>query len=167
MLSPRARLAGDTGLSCKSPPKGVLGMHAKMENPSRRSERLQKKRENQAERQTRSVPLAFGTVEERERFRRMGEEAGYGTFNAYLLQLLHYATSGSIYPPEYVDGLRKEVEKLRSWLDQSRDENAELRGDLKQVRAQKETLLLLLNEQPTGPEVVARFLEQQARGVPK
>jgi len=118
----------------------------------------------QAERRKHSYPVAFKDEAEKARFEAMAQEAGYVSFNAFLLQLLRNATSGAIYPPEYVDGLRKEVEKLRAWLDQARAEGAELRADNKALLAQKDTLVFLLTELPGGPDAMQDFERSHGKG---
>ncbi|GEM_PF-3775699 len=111
----------------------------------------------QAGRRKHSYPLAFKDETEKARFEAMAAQAGYVSFNAYLLQQLRNATSGAIYPPEYVDGLRKEVEKLRAWLDQAREEAGELRKDGKLLAAEKETLVFLINATKDGKDTLADF----------
>lgn len=120
----------------------------------------------QAQRRLQSVTLYFRTPAELAAFKAAAEAGGYANFNAWLLQMLANATSGAVYPPEYVEGLKKEVEKLRGWLDTARDEAADYRAQVKLLQAARDTLLTLLHGLPEGGEVAARFLEQaNARGV--
>ncbi|MHB8604122.1 MAG: hypothetical protein ACYDCK_02610 [Thermoplasmatota archaeon] len=111
----------------------------------------------QAERRRHSVLLTFRDEEEKLRFQACAKAAGYVSVNAYLVQLLHNATSGTIYPPDYVESLKREVEKLRTWLDQAREENTDLRKDTKTLAAQKETLVFLLQDLPGGKEVADEY----------
>ena len=73
--------------------------------------------EYQARRRLQSVELYFRSPDELAQHRAAAEAGGYANFNAWLLQMLANATSGTVYPPEYVEGLKREVEKLRGWLD--------------------------------------------------
>jgi hypothetical protein len=126
------------------------------QTPKTRSSRA----EYQARRRLQSVELYFRSPEELAEHRLAAEAGGYSNFNAWLLQMLANATSGSVYPPEYIEGLKREVEKLRSWLDTARDEASDYRGQVKLLQAQRDTLLTLLHGLPEGGEVAARFLEQ-------
>jgi hypothetical protein len=74
------------------------------------------------------------------------------------------ATSGAIYPPEYVEDLKRDVEKLRSWLDTAREEATDYRQQVKLLQAHRDTLLVLLHGLPEGGEVAARWLEQNTPG---
>src|SRR5579884_2190510 len=122
------------------------------------ADRRARKAAYQAARRKKSVLLSFTTEDELRDFQQMAEEAGYANFNAYLLQLLHNATSGSLYPPEYVEGLKADNAKLRSWHEQARDEAAEYRADVRKLRDQRDTLLRNLHDLPDGAEIAARFL---------
>lgn len=118
------------------------------------------RRAYQAQRRAQAVTLYFRSPEELAAYRTAAAEGGYATFNAWILQMLANAGSGSLYPPEYVDGLRRDLEKTRAWLETARDENQDYRAQLKLLQAQRDTLLTLLHGLPDGPEVAARFLEQ-------
>lgn len=118
------------------------------------------RRAYQASRRAQAVTLYFRTPEELAAYRNAASEGGYATFNGWILQMLANAGSGSLFPPEYVDGLKRDLEKTRSWLETSRDENQDYRGQLKLLQAQRDTLLTLLHGLPEGAEVAARFLEQ-------
>lgn len=122
--------------------------------------RTKDRRAYQAQRRAQAVTLYFRSPEELAAYRSAAGEGGYATFNAWILQMLANAGSGSLFPPEYVDGLRRDLEKTRSWLETSRDENQDYRGQLKLLQAQRDTLLTLLHGLPEGAEVAARFLEQ-------
>lgn len=121
--------------------------------------------EYQARRRLQSVELYFRSPEELTQHRLAAEAGGYSNFNAWLLQMLANATSGSVYPPDYVEGLKREVEKLRGWLDTARDEASDYRAQVKLLQAQRDTLLTLLHGLPEGSEVAARFLETASRQV--
>ncbi|HUR69796.1 MAG TPA: hypothetical protein VM370_11180 [Candidatus Thermoplasmatota archaeon] len=92
--------------------------------------------------------------------RAAAEAGGYANFNAWLLQMIANATSGSVYPPEYVEGLKKEVEKLRSWHDTARDAAADYRAQVKVLQNDRAVLLTLLHGVTGGAEIAARFMEQ-------
>jgi len=95
-------------------------------------------------------------VEELASFRTAAAAGGYeNNFNAWLLQMLANATSGAVYPPEYVDGLKRDVDKLRDWLDTAREEATDYRAQVKLLQAQRDTLLTLLHGLPDGAEVAA------------
>src|SRR5581483_4013604 len=120
----------------------------------------------QAERRKHSILVTFKDQAEKASFEADAEAAGYASFNAYLLQLLHNATSGVLYPPDYVEGLRSEVEKLRAWLDQAREENVDLRRDLKALQANEMNLGWILNDVPDGKEILERYRQRtRAPGV--
>ena len=132
--------------------------------------RCRDRREYQATRRRQMVNLYFRDVEELEAYRRAAEEGGYGwNFNGWILQMLSNATSGSIYPPEYVEGLKKDLERARAWLETSRDENADYRVQVKTLQRERDVLLTLLQGlPPEGPELARRFLENatnEAAGV--
>lgn len=106
--------------------------------------------------------LYFKSVQEKASLREMAEADGYAhDFNAWLLLKVHAAMSGSIYPPEYVEGLKAQLERVSGWHDTARDEATSYRAEVATLRQQRETLLYLLTELPGGAEVAARFLEQQ------
>lgn len=119
----------------------------------------------QARRRLQSVDLYFRSPEELAEHRAAAEAGGYSNFNAWLLQMIANATSGTVYPPEYVEGLCKEVEKLRAWLDTAREEATDYRSQVKVLQAQRDSLLSLMHGLPDGPDVAARFLEQSSKAV--
>jgi hypothetical protein len=108
------------------------------------------------------VNLYFRNVDELAAHKAAAEAGGYANFNAWLLQMIANATSGSVYPPEYVEGLKREVEKLRAWLDTARDEAADYRSQVKVLQNERDVLLTLLHGLTGGPEIAARFLEQSS-----
>lgn len=116
--------------------------------------------EYQARRRLQCVNLYFRSPEDLAQHQASAEAGGYSNFNAWLLQMIANATSGSVYPPEYVEGLKREVEKLRAWLDTARDEAADYRTQVKVLQAERDVLLTLLHGLTGGPEVATRFLEQ-------
>ena len=97
--------------------------------------RTKDRRAYQASRRAQAVMLYFRTPDDLAAYR-AAEEGGYATFNAWLLQMLANAGSGSRFPSEYVDGLKRELAKARSWLETSRDENADYRSQVKLLQAQ-------------------------------
>lgn len=122
--------------------------------------------EYQARRRFQCVNLYFRSVEELAAHKAAAEAGGYANFNAWLLQMIANATSGSVYPPEYVEGLKREVEKLRAWLDTARDEAADYRAQVKVLQNERDVLLTLLHGLTGGPEIAARFLEQSSNRRP-
>lgn len=134
--------------------------HRKQARPSRA--------DYQARRRRQSVVLYFRTTDELTEHRLAAMASGYEhNFNAWLLQMIRNATSGVVFPPEYVEAIKRDLEKTRAWLDTSREENQDYRGQVKLLQAQRDTLLTLLHGLPDGAEVAARFLEQvtAAQGV--
>src|SRR5438552_1026802 len=99
----------------------------------------------QAQRRLQCVNLYFRSPAELASHRAAAEAGGYANFNAWLLQMIANATSGSVYPPEYVEGLKREVEKLRDWLDTARDGAADYRAQVKLLQAQRDSLLSLMH----------------------
>ena len=116
----------------------------------------------QAQRRLQCVNLYFRSVEDLAAHKAAAEAGGYSNFNAWLLQMIANATSGSVYPPEYVEGLRRETEKLRAWLDAAREEAADYRAQVKVLQNERDVLLTLLHGLTGGPEIAARFLEQSS-----
>jgi hypothetical protein len=117
----------------------------------------------QARRRQQSVVLYFRSAEELAEHRLAAAASGYEhNFNAWLLQMIRNATSGSVFPPEYVEAIKRDLEKARSWLETAREENQDYRAQVKVMQAQRDTLLTLLHGLPDGAEVAARFLEQVA-----
>jgi hypothetical protein len=51
--------------------------------------------------------VAFKDEAEKARFEAMAVEAGYVSFNAYLLQMLRNATSGAIYQKSFLTRLKR------------------------------------------------------------
>lgn len=119
----------------------------------------------QAKRRLQHHDLYFRSPEELALFQQMAAAQGYGSrmFNAWLLQKVAEATSGSLYSPEYVSGLEKELERVRGWLDSARDENAAQRAELRTLQQQRDALLALVTE--LDPEQAARFLQSVTQGV--
>lgn len=117
----------------------------------------------QKERRKAAVTLYFQSETELAEFRAMAESGGYRNFNQYLLQLLYNATSGSLYPPEFVEGLKQDAERLRRWLETAKEESEAYRGQTRVLLQQRDILLTLLHGLPTGAEVAARFLQQAAQ----
>lgn len=121
----------------------------------------------QARRRHQSVVLYFRSAEELDTHRAAAAASGYEhNFNAWLLQMVANATSGTVFPPEYVEAIKKDLEKARTWLETAREENQDYRGQVKLLQAQRDTLLMLLHGLPEGADVAARFLEQATAQVP-
>lgn len=109
--------------------------------------------------------LYFKSRAEKEELRALASEDGYGhDFNAWLLLKIYASLSGSVYPAEYVEGLKAQLERVTTWHEAARDEAQAYRAEVKTLQQQKETLLFLLNGLPDGAEVATRWLEQQTRG---
>jgi hypothetical protein len=117
-------------------------------------------------RSKRSLKVYFASVEEKERLELMAAKAGYLSVSAWLLQMVMNATGGSLYPPEYVEGLKTEVERLRRWLESAREESDDYKQQVKRLQSQRDSLLLLVHGLPNGADVVARFLQQAAGAQP-
>lgn len=91
--------------------------------------------------------------------------AGYQHFSPWIVQMVLNATSGTIYQPEFVEGLKQEGERLRRWLETTREEAEEYRRQVRVLQEQRDRLLLLVQGLPSGAEVTARFLQQGSQGV--
>lgn len=111
----------------------------------------------QKERRKQLHDLYFPNVAEKARFEAMAARAGYPSLNAYLLQLLANASSGVVFPREYVETLQRDLERVRSWLDAAKDENADLRVRLKSAEAARDAAVALVQG---GAAILAR------KGVP-
>lgn len=100
------------------------------------------------ERRKHAMTLYFKDPAEKELYEGLAREAGYHRNpNGYILQMLANARSGAIVPPEVLEGLRKDVEKLKEWLDQAREENAELRSENRLLRREASDLRVLVAQE--------------------
>ena len=79
--------------------------------------------------------------------------AGYANFNAWLLHLVQITQAGSIFPPQYVQGLEKSVEQLRAWLEQKDQQLVDYARENRTRMRQREDLCVLLAS--TGHEEAA------------
>lgn len=120
-------------------------------------------REYTRERRKTRFELFFPTRDELEKFRGMAQACGYSSFNGWLLQMIHNATGGSLFPPDYVEALKSEVERNRRWLESAREEAEDLRSQVKTLQAQRDSLVVLMQGLPSGPETAAKFLVRSAR----
>lgn len=100
----------------------------------------------QARRRAQTVDLYFRSVEELEAFKGLAHAAGYKNFNAWLLQMLANATSGAVYPPEYVDGLRRDLDRAREWLEAARDEVSDYRSQVRLLQQQRDALAAIVHK---------------------
>ena len=119
----------------------------------------------QRERRARIVGVCFPSLEDLAAKQKMAEKAGYAhNFAGWLLQQIQNATSGNVYPPEYVEGLRKEAERLREWLESAQEQVSDYRARERVLQAQRDDLLLLVTKK--DPEGAAAFLAKaKAQGV--
>lgn len=131
--------------------------------PEERAKDRASRAQYQRERRKYAMTLYFSSPAEMQAFQARGKAAGYANFNAYVLQLLNNATSGSIFPPEYVEGLKQEADRLRRWLETARDEADSYRNQTRVLQQQRDTLVVLLHGLPQGAEVAARFLQESVR----
>ena len=97
--------------------------------------RTKDRRAYQASRPAQAVPLYFRRTKQLAAYRGVSAEGGYATFNGWILQMLANAVSGSLFPLVYVDGLKGDLDKTRSWLETSRDENTDDRSHVKLFRS--------------------------------
>jgi hypothetical protein len=108
--------------------------------------------------------LYFKSVEEKADLKAMAEAEGYAKdFNGWLIIKIHASLSGSIFPAEYVEGLKTQLERVTKWHEAAREEANAYRSEVATLRQQKDTLLLLLHELPEGAEVAARWMQRQAQ----
>ena len=121
----------------------------------------------QAQRRTRMLEVVFSSLEEKLEFEQAAHEAGYVSVTGYLLQLLRQARSGHVYPPGHVESLTERNEKLTTWLDQAREEAAELRRERAALQAENADLCLLLGScGEEGKDALAEHARSKAnRGV--
>lgn len=91
-----------------------------------------------------SITLYFKDEAERAHYHELARAAGYARFNDYMLHMLANAASGRVYPPEYVDRIEKEAEKLRGWVAQKDGQIGELSGEVRTLLRQREDLRVLL-----------------------
>lgn len=114
----------------------------------------------QALRRKQSATIYFQSEQDLAAHKLVARDSGYPNFNAWILQMVQNAQSGSVYPPEYVEGIKKDADKLRSWLDAAREEASDYRAQLKHLQSQRDMLLTILHGFPEGGEVAAKFLQQ-------
>lgn len=126
----------------------------------RTEEQKERNREIVRVRAKRSLRVVFSSMEEKDQIQAMAAKAGYFSASAWMLQMIQNGASGSLYPPEYVEGLKSETERLRRWLESSREEAEDYKQQVKRLQSQRDSLLLLLHGLPNGADVVARFLQQ-------
>lgn len=122
--------------------------------------------DRQRERRSRMTELAFKDEPELTHYRALAAAEGYGErrFNAWLLLKLANATSGQVFEPGYVDGLRKDLENTRAALERARDDYADEREARKKAERARDRALYLLHELPGGAEAAARLLKQETGG---
>src|SRR5882672_7669343 len=114
--------------------------------------------EYQAERRSRSLTLYFPSREEMDRFHSIAHANGYGrNFSGWGLLMLHHATSGHLYPPEYVDDLKREGERLREWLEKARDEAEDYRPQIKILQGKVNTALVLFAGLEEGAQLAKQL----------
>ena len=128
----------------------------------RTPEQQEKHRIDQRARDLNSTRVYFADEAESAHFRFLARKSGYPQFSKWIVQMLHNAAGGSLYPPEYVEGLKAEGERLRRWLDASREEADDYKQQVRRLQSQRDSLLLLIHGLPSGAEVAARFLQQHA-----
>ncbi|GEM_PF-2638552 len=116
--------------------------------------------EYQAQRRQQAVTLYFASPEERARFRKLAADAGYSRdFSGWLIQKVIHATSGHLYPPGYVDELKAENSRLRSRLEQARDDMEDYRAQLRALQGERDTAVVLLaGRLPDGEQIIKRYL---------
>lgn len=115
--------------------------------------------EYQKERRRLLHDLYFPSVEEKARLQALAAVEGFGhDFNAWLLLKLYASLSGNVYPAGYVEGIQADLERVRGWLESSREDAASSAAEVKALRARLEVLLVMVSELPAGGEIVARFL---------
>lgn len=96
-------------------------------------------------RRTHTISLYFRSPAEKERLQARAAAMGYPrNFNAWILQMLANATGGNVYPPGYVDGIAKDLERTRGWLEARDQEIQELRAENKNLLRQREDFRVLL-----------------------
>lgn len=118
-----------------------------------------KKEYNRARRRL-VVEVFFQSEAQLEALKQRAKAAGYQRFSPWVLQMVLNASSGSVYQPEFVEGLKQESERLRRWLETTREEAEEYRRQVRLLQEQRDRLLLLVQGLPSGAEVTARFLQQ-------
>lgn len=91
-----------------------------------------------------SIKVYFRDEAEKLEFIAMAKAEGMGSFSQWVVQKVLAASSGTVYPPGYVEDLQKAANCHREWLEQRDAEIAELRKDLKLVTQQREDLRVLV-----------------------
>jgi hypothetical protein len=77
-------------------------------------------------------------------YKGMAREAGSPTFNSWLLYMIELAASGSAHDPTHVTSIEEKADRYRAWLEQAREEVAELRAETKALQLARDDLQLLL-----------------------
>lgn len=98
----------------------------------------------QRERAKGAIKIYFRDAAEKAEFLALAETEGIPNFSQWVVQKLLAASSGTVYPPGYVEDLQKSANRHREWLEQRDAEIAELRKDLKVAVQQREDLRVLV-----------------------
>lgn len=104
----------------------------------------ERRRAYASEKRKAGIPIYFASLEEKARYQALAKAEGASTFNAWVMQKLLAATSGTVVPAGVVEDLRAHVERYRSWIEQKDAEIAELRRDLRMAQAQRDDLRVVL-----------------------
>ncbi|MFA5860685.1 MAG: hypothetical protein WDA16_03225 [Candidatus Thermoplasmatota archaeon] len=91
-----------------------------------------------------SVQVYFKDEEERAQFEALATSQGYKNFSGWIVQTLITASTGTVFPADYVAGLQRDVDKYRAWVRQKDEEITELRRDLRLVEAAREDMRVVL-----------------------
>jgi hypothetical protein len=130
------------------------------------AEKRRRKIEYANARRQRGIFLYFDSEDQLEQMKLLAQKAGYRGLSPWLLQMVLNATGGSYYPPEYVQGLKNEGDRLRRWMESAREEAEDYKQQVKRLQSQRDSLLLLIHGLPNGADVVARFLQQTVGAQP-
>lgn len=90
------------------------------------------------------MPVYFRDAATKSNAQAKAASMGYSGCSAWILQMIEVATSGQVYPSEYVEDLRSELERLRRWVEQKDEQIASLRKDVRLAEIQKDDLYTVL-----------------------
>lgn len=125
----------------------------------------------QARRRLLSVELYFPNEHWKRELQKAALDGGFPNFNAFLVDLIARARSGTVYAPEYVEALRASEVRARAAAEAARDERDDYRSQIRQLQqevaglqGQRDRLLAVILSLPSGAEAARSFLEQAPRG---
>lgn len=79
------------------------------------------------------VCVYFSTDEQKARFEKLADKAGYNSFSKWIVQQLEDGTRRTTVDPQYLEQLEQEVKRLRKWFEAEREQNVELQRKIQEL----------------------------------